>query len=95
MALQNPRTARTVYYVVVKTSTMPNAGTDARVYIDMHGEHVSMCRDYAVTVLGCPVLSFLAMVGMLARTFDRLPAVLPRLYRTSIFYCRTSHIIQC
>jgi hypothetical protein len=48
LLLQNPRTARTVYYVVVKTSTIPNAGTDARVYIDMHGEHVSaaclLCR---------------------------------------------------
>lgn len=30
-SLQNPRTARTVYYVVVKTSNVPNAGTDAKV----------------------------------------------------------------
>ncbi|GFH12746.1 uncharacterized protein HaLaN_08489, partial [Haematococcus lacustris] len=36
--LQNPRSSRTVYYVCVKTSNMLNAGTDARVYIDIKGE---------------------------------------------------------
>lgn len=28
---QNPRTARTTYFIVVKTSTLPNSGTDAKV----------------------------------------------------------------
>eukprot|EP00798_Chlamydomonas_sp_ICE-L_P013676 gene13676-19564_t len=37
-SLQNPKTQRNAYYIVVKTATDTGAGTDAKVFVDIHGD---------------------------------------------------------